>query len=279
MNYISTDLHFLIPGIQVVHMQIQRFHFLRLSCLFLIVNGLLTSCGLVDEPTSSVTCVSNCSTSTSTSTGSPTPTNTGPRGTGLFLDSAVQGVNFQTTSGLSGTTDASGKFDYRTGDEVNFTIGATQLGQVVGSTILTPVEVVGASDSSDPRVINMSRFLQTLDDDGDPTNGIGISTATVTALGSQSFSFNQSLDAFSSAFSSVISLRIGRSLVSAQQAINHLNSTLKQQGRGGKIADPSKLASVIPSYKSGAFFCEAKGSASCNDANATKFDGKSVFVR
>ena len=29
----------------------------------------------------------------------------------------------------------------------------------------------------------------------------------------------------------------------------------------------------------GAFFCEAKGSASCNSNTASKFDGKSVFIK
>ena len=249
-------------------MQITGLPHCRLLLLLFLLSQFLHSCGLVDEPTSSTTCIANC-----------TSTDIGSSGTGVFVDSEVQGISYQTTSGQSGTTNASGQFDYLTGDQVTFTIGSTTLGQVTAASVLTPVEVAGVSDSADQRVINMSRFLQTLDDDGDPSNGIGISAATVTSLGSEQFNFNQSVANFTSSSSTSISTKLGRSLVSAQQAINHLNSTLKKRGRGSKIANPSKLASLIPGYKPGAFFCEAKGSASCNSNTASKFDAKSVFIK
>ena len=64
---------------------------------------------------------------------------------GVFLDSAVRGVDYSTSSGLGGTTDSGGTFYYNPGDQVSFTIGGISLGSVIGAAKLTPVEVMGAS--------------------------------------------------------------------------------------------------------------------------------------
>ncbi len=85
-----------------------------------------------------------------------------------------EGVDYSTSSGLGGVTDSSGTFYYNSGDKVSFTIGGISLGSVTGAAKLTPVEVMGASGTADQKVINLSRLLQTLDADGDPSNGINI---------------------------------------------------------------------------------------------------------
>jgi hypothetical protein len=86
----------------------------------------------------------------------------------------VAGVSFETSSGLTGLTNASGEFSYQTGDTVSFRLGDVELGSVAASPVLTPVELVGAVSTADRRVINLSRFLQSLDDDADPTNGLSV---------------------------------------------------------------------------------------------------------
>jgi len=68
-------------------------------CLpFLFASILLTlhSCGLVEEPISSVTCSGTCSGQV--------------QETGVFVDSEVAGVTYTTSSGISGTTTSSGQF-------------------------------------------------------------------------------------------------------------------------------------------------------------------------
>ena len=76
----------------------------------ILLSQFLHSCGLVpEEPVSSSTCVTNCSSSSSS--------------TGVFVDSAVAGVTYTTSSGLSGTTNASGEFSYQPGDTASFSIG------------------------------------------------------------------------------------------------------------------------------------------------------------
>jgi hypothetical protein len=88
---------------------------------------------------------------------------------GVFVDSAVAGLRYKTKSGLSGITNESGEFEYREGDNVTFSLGSIDLGTTNAASTLTPVEIVGAEDTSDPKVINVARFLQTLDDDNDPS--------------------------------------------------------------------------------------------------------------
>ena len=116
------------------------------------------------------------STSTSNSgSGSSTPSDNTPTAKiGVLLDSVVEGVSFTSTSGESGITNQSGEFSYQEGDKVTFTLGGIELGRVDGEAVLTPVELAGANDTADRRVINLTRFLQSLDDDGDPENGLSI---------------------------------------------------------------------------------------------------------
>lgn len=91
---------------------------------------------------------------------------------GQFIDSAVQGLRY-TSGNQSGTTDANGQFSYEEGGDIQFYIGGIFLGKATGSSIVTPIDLVeDATDLSHPTVINITRFLQTLDDDGNPENGI-----------------------------------------------------------------------------------------------------------
>ena len=110
-----------------------------------------------------------------------------PTLTGTLLDSAVGGVSYNTSSNLSGLTNTNGQFQYRSGDQVTFSVGETVLGEVKGGELITPVELAGTNNTADRRVINISRLLQSLDQDGDPTNGISISPATRSMLGQQAF--------------------------------------------------------------------------------------------
>ena len=65
--------------------------------------------------------------SSSSSEASNTNQNT-PTQTGILLDSAVGGVSYNTSSNLSGLTNTNGQFQYRSGDQVTFSVGETVLG-------------------------------------------------------------------------------------------------------------------------------------------------------
>ena len=99
------------------------------------------------------------------SNNSNTDTNSSPATKiGVLLDSVVEGVSFTSTSGESGITNQSGEFSYQEGDKVTFTLGGIELGRVDGEAVLTPVELAGANDTADRRVINIARLLQSLTD-------------------------------------------------------------------------------------------------------------------
>jgi hypothetical protein len=96
--------------------------------------------------------------------------------TGVFKDSNVSGLDYATSSGQTGITDQYGQYVYMTGDTVTFSIGGVILGSTIASGVVTPVDLVAGGSSSSPEVLNIVRFLMMLDSDGDPDNGINIST-------------------------------------------------------------------------------------------------------
>jgi hypothetical protein len=96
--------------------------------------------------------------------------------TGLFLDSPVKGVDYQSTS-HSGVTDDKGHFDYRVGEKTTFKVGNIILGTAkINSkdSVITPLDLVKNSTIDDPRVVNILRVIQTLDADKNTSNGINI---------------------------------------------------------------------------------------------------------
>ncbi|MEC8259230.1 MAG: hypothetical protein VX032_02325, partial [SAR324 cluster bacterium] len=213
----------------------------------IFLGQLLHGCFLVpeEESVSSSTCTTDCSSTTSTS---------GAENTGVFVDSAVAGVTYTTSSGFSGTTNSSGEFSYRSGDTASFSIGDINLGSVTASAVLTPVEVMGASGTADPKVINLARLLQTLDSDGDPTNGIEITSATSNTLKSKSLNFNVAVDTFTNDSTiAQIQTTIGRTLTSATAALNHLHTTLNSRSLSSKVSPDNQLQGLSSTLSSFSF--------------------------
>ena len=92
--------------------------------------------------------------------------------TGQFLDSAVEGLRYETPT-QHGFTNQFGSFSYIPGESIKFYLGSTFLGEVLAQTELTPLDLMGAGDDPD-KLQNLLRVLQTLDADNDPSNGITI---------------------------------------------------------------------------------------------------------
>ena len=101
--------------------------------------------------------------------------------TGYFVDSAVAGVDF-VSGGQTGTTDSAGTFTYEEGETLSLSVGGVNLGTTNPDENITPVDLVSGGTSESDAVVNLARFLQTLDDDGDPTNGISIGETVKTEL-------------------------------------------------------------------------------------------------
>ena len=69
--------------------------------------------------------------------------------TGVISDAPVTGLDYRTTSGAAGKTDAQGHFNFAYGDAVTFSVGGLMLGSVVpivtqaGTATVTPVDLYG----------------------------------------------------------------------------------------------------------------------------------------
>lgn len=102
---------------------------------------------------------------------------------GSFVGSAVAGLRYATESG-AGTTDEGGRFTYRDGEEVTFSLGELVLGTTVGKAVVTAKDLVpGAEDAGHAKVNNLLVLLQTLDRDGDLNNGITMDEAVAGIVG------------------------------------------------------------------------------------------------
>lgn len=129
---------------------------------------LLTACGGGDSTPAS----------TNTPPTNTPPTNTTPR-SGILTDAPVGGISYSTTSGKMGATDANGTYQFNDGDSVTFKLGGLTLGTVPATGIVTPTELAGGDNN---KLLNLLVVLQSLDSDGNRTNGITIPPAAASAL-------------------------------------------------------------------------------------------------
>ncbi len=152
--------------------------------------------------------------------------------TGVFKDSNVGGLDYSTSSGLSGVTDPLGQYTYAAGDSVTFSIGGVTIGTIAAQGVVTPVDLVAGGSSSSNQVQNMVRFLMMLDQDADPNNGITISPA-VQAVADTWAPLDFSVDeaAFDLAIAGIVSDcdnadNTTRPVPSASDAQSHIEDTL-----------------------------------------------------
>lgn len=129
--------------------------------------------------------------------GGGTPSNpTPPTGSlsGILTDAAVQGVSYRTSSGVTGVTGANGQYNYNPGDTVQFTLGGLTLGNVTATGIISPIQLA-AGDTN--KLNNLLVLFQSLDTDGNPSNGITIPAASAAAV-STTVNLSQSSATFAS---------------------------------------------------------------------------------
>jgi len=93
--------------------------------------------------------------------------------TGTFVDSVVEGCDYSTSSGITGQTDEQGRFQYKKGDTVTLSLGNLTLGTATPQTdgLITPTDLSGDEENTTTLIL---QTLQTLDSDGNASNGITI---------------------------------------------------------------------------------------------------------
>jgi hypothetical protein len=154
---------------------------------------------------------------------------------GTFIDSPVQGLHYETDT-HSGTTDENGRFYYARGELVMFSMGGIYLGQAQGNTFVTPIDMVpGANNETHPTVTNMLRFLQTMDEDNDPTNGIILPTYMIDELegrgihfdmASEDFEHVSNVQMFMDTMSNMYEPYADRMMVSSGEAQGHMRESM-----------------------------------------------------
>lgn len=162
---------------------------------------------------------------------------------GVFIDAPVAGLQY-TAGDSSGVTDAEGRFEYVVGQTVRFYIGGIELGQATGDDIVSPIDLVAdAVDDSHPTVVNMVRFIQTIDDDGNPDNGIQITASVRGQAEGRSIDFSQSEAAFEADAAVTAALDEltaatnsgARGMVAREQALAHFRETLASFELEGRL--------------------------------------------
>jgi secreted PhoX family phosphatase len=91
--------------------------------------------------------------------------------TGTLSDSAVKGVTYSSSSGISGSTGVNGEFKYAAGDTVSFKIGNVTLGSVnmasaalgtqSGNLVVRPKDLAGVTDETDVKALAVAQVIQT----------------------------------------------------------------------------------------------------------------------
>ncbi len=206
--------------------------------------------------------------------------------TGTFLDSAVAGLSYSTET-LSGVTDDAGNFNYISGETITFTLADVIFPSTVADELLTPLSLASTSDVEEAVVVRMLRFLQSIDSDNNPSNGITIAESLRTIDTGLDFSVTDS-EFETQLISAIATLRPDRPApVSAQDALDHFKETIAAHELNGAFTantdnageglslfydDPFKAGELLQ----GSYEITAPGSS---DATVGFYDFRFMFMR
>ncbi len=152
--------------------------------------------------------------------------------TGQVIDSHVAGLSFVCRDSMgnidtNGTTNANGEFEYKIGDECQFLVGNVAIGSVAMNkekAIITPLELSASTTLEEAGALNLAIFLQSLDEDGNSSNGINLAHATPKFTQPQTMEWHKLTPQEINTF--ITHAIPNAALVDATQAKEHLQSTL-----------------------------------------------------
>lgn len=175
--------------------------------------------------------------------------------TGYFIDSAVQGLEFKTST-QSGTTDANGKFSCVSGETIKFLINGIEVGSANCSSSLNPVKITNSTGFSDTKALNLAFLLQSMD--SDTSDGINISSAK-SSISSIDLTDDSAID-------TIVSSMPNNSLTRTQ-AQNHMKAF------SGNISKLQVSAACVDSAS------EEEYTGSCEEFSfAAAFDGNKLSI-
>lgn len=183
---------------------------------------------------------------------SPSPTAQAGSSKGILTDGPVGGVQYTTSGGYSGVTGADGAYAYNPGDKVTFKIGGITLGTVTATGTVTPLDLAAAAGAGKENVAtNLLVLLQSLDADGDPSNGITINDNTKTAAANASIDLTVAPATFASSANSALTSVMNsagvpkKTPVSEADALAHFKSEFFKQLAGGWVSTNAKGAVAV----------------------------------
>jgi hypothetical protein len=176
--------------------------------------------------------------------GTPPPLVDNNLSDGYAVDAPIYGMSYAYAL-ESGVTEADGKFFYEPGNDVTFSIGSIEFGTVAPVYYVSPLTWAGAIDVTDDTATNMARLLQSIDDDGNPANGIRITAAMRTAAAGQVVDFQQDPASFAAdtnvqdAVADITAATTAgvRTLIDAATAQTNLTNGLRAAYAGGYEGD------------------------------------------
>ena len=120
--------------------------------------------------------------------------------TGVFLDAAVEGLDYEAGTAAKAQTNAKGEFVCNEGEIVRFSVGALVLGSTPCGATATPLTLANLQATAEgvkaDKVLNRLLALQSFDEDGDLSNGIRLAAALKAALAAGALDFDAQAEAF-----------------------------------------------------------------------------------
>ncbi|CAH6794205.1 conserved exported hypothetical protein [Vibrio chagasii] len=185
--------------------------------------------------------------SDSSSVTTPTETST----TNKFIDAAVEGIYYSTSSGLNGVTTSEGEFTAKTSDTITFFIGGEnglKVGAASNRDVLTPFEAAGKY----ARALNLAILLQSLDNQFGNTSDEILTipdmlrepdAATLTKMK------DLSLDDTTSVTDFLVAVGVeAANIASENDALTHMQSAFGSMERGDDSANPFITAGKFVRY-------------------------------
>ncbi|MDO9305293.1 MAG: hypothetical protein Q7T77_08165 [Sulfuricurvum sp.] len=162
--------------------------------------------------------------------------------TATFIDSPVEGLEFESDTQKNGITDSKGNFIYKEGESISFHIGNLYLGTAKPKNgVITPLDLVGTT-VDDPKVINILQVLQTLDSDHNASNGI-----TIDVLHRETFKNQNHIDLSETDDDDAIQATIGQSYtVSEVEAKTHFEDHTDDESNGAEGYTPPPTTTTPP---------------------------------
>nr|WP_297524741.1 esterase-like activity of phytase family protein [uncultured Roseateles sp.] len=121
-----------------------------------------------------------------------------------LVDAPVEGVTYAAApSGITGKTGVNGVFTCKAGDMVGFSVGSVVLGSATCAATVAAADLAGTAVLTEAKLQNRLVFLQALDEDDDPTNGIKI-TAAVHDAQTKALDFSLAAADFDKAFAALL---------------------------------------------------------------------------